>query len=125
MKRTHAELLSIVSKPVARQRLKDERDAIIAEPIDNIQVGDIEDREKIQGAVEYFDSVSKDGVKMWIMADNSISYLTKEQMQSLIPAYILRVDKAFNAYAQASVQLEQTIDEDVIKNTSVRSFYDA
>ena len=120
MKRTQAELLNLITKPEARERLKAEREAIIAEPIDNIQVATIEDREKIQGAVDYFDEIADEsGLKLWIMADNSISYLTKEAMAALTPSYILRVDKAFTAYALAAMALEAATTLEEINSIKV------
>ena len=113
-KRTQAQLLADIEKPNKREQLKTQRDVLIASPINNVQVGRIEDREKIQGAVQYFDTVSsEDGTKLWIMADNSIAHLTKSEMESLIPSYVMRVDAVYNAYAKAVSALESasTLEE--------------
>lgn len=110
----------------ARTRLKSERDTIIDEPINNIQIGRIEDREKIQGAADEFENlILVDGKKPWVMADNTIEHLTKAEMQALTPAYITRVDAVYAAYIQASVLLDNATTKDEIDAISVRSIYEA
>lgn len=102
-------------RELKRQELKEEREARTVAPINNVQVATRQDRERMEGALKSWELLEKnpDGTKNWIMVDNSVQPLTKEQLQAVVDGYTARVDQCFNAYGLAVYQLEQaqTVDE--------------
>lgn len=86
----------------ARTRLKAERDAIIDQPINNVQVASISDRENIQGYLLY---KTEEPIE-WVMADNTFQLLMKSDLQVIQSTYISRKKLAYEAYANACRVLE-------------------
>lgn len=101
------------AKEERRSIFKEKRDEEIALPINNVQVGRLEDRENITGSINRFDELSQDGVIGWIMADNSVSMLTNQNLQDVSNAYSIRKAQVFSKYGLLCAQLEQaqTIDD--------------
>lgn len=108
-------------RELKRQELKAERESRTVAPISNVQVATRQDRERVEGAIKNWDLLEKnpDGTKNWIMADNSVQPLTKEQLQAVVDGYTARVDQCFNAYGSAVYQLEQTQTVDEIMTTQL------
>jgi len=101
-------------RELKRQKFKAIRDAGTSAPINGVQVGRETDRETILGAVRNFDSLTLvDGKKPWIMADNSVQLLTKEQLAELDVLYSIRKDACFVKYTDAvnALQAAQSIEE--------------
>lgn len=96
-------------REMKRQELKAEREARTVAPINNVQVVTRQDRERVEGALKSWELLEKNpyGTKNWIMADNSVQPLTKEQLQAVVDGYAARVDQCFNAYGLAVYHLEQ------------------
>lgn len=93
-------------KEARRQQLKQEREEIAKSPINNVQVGRTEDRERIQGAIDNWVLLTLvNGKKPWVMADNTIALLSKAELEHLIPVYVQREDQCFVAYGEALSQL--------------------
>lgn len=82
---------------VARERLKACRDAIIQSPINNFQVATAEDRENIQGYLQYEVAEPLE----WIMADNTIQLVYLSDLQAVIGLYIQRKLAAYDAFNSA------------------------
>lgn len=98
-----------------RVKFKLLRDKEIAEPINGVQVGRVEDRENIQGAIDRFDTLATDGAIGWIMADNSIKMLTKLQLIDIADGYAIRKAQVFNNYGMLCLTLnEAETVEDII-----------
>lgn len=90
------------AKVSARTRLKTERDEIIDQPINNVQVASISDRENIQGYLLY---ETEEPIE-WVMADNTFQLLMKSDLQVIQNTYIMRKKLAYEAYANACRALE-------------------
>jgi len=99
-------------KEEKRSAFKALRDEEIAEPINGVQVGRLEDRENIEGAISRFETIAPDGVN-WIMVDNSVVVLTKQDLQNVADEYAIRKAQIFNKYGTLSSALDkaETIDE--------------
>ena len=92
-------------KEIALNTIKTKREESIIEPINNIQVSTLQDRENIQGSIEYFDILSQGkGTITWTMNDNTEQYLSLEELQDALDAYIIRKAQAFAEY-QAKKEL--------------------
>jgi hypothetical protein len=111
----------VTSKPLSqaleekRSELKELREKEVAEPINNVQVGRIEARENIQGAIDRFDTLAPSGVIGWVMADNSIGMLTKAQLEQIADGYVIRKAQVFNKYGMLCLALnEAETIEDII-----------
>ena len=96
---------SLVYKPVyeckeiALSTIKTKREESIIEPINNIQVSTLQDRENIQGSIEYFEMLSQGkGTIAWTMTDNTEQDLTLEDLQGALDAYIIRKAQIFAEY---------------------------
>ena len=101
-------------RELKRQELKVLRDEGTASPINGIQVGRSDDRENIKGAIDNWDALLLvEGKKGWVMADNSIQFLTKAELQAIEPLYSVRKDQCFNSYGITTAQLQeaQTVEE--------------
>lgn len=87
-----------VMAEINRQKLKEERDAKIAAPIQGVQVASVEDRENIQGTIRKWETLGNPPAIPWTMADNSVSLLTKDDLIAIEDAYTLRKAQAFQEY---------------------------
>ena len=96
---------SLVYKPVyeckeiALDTIKTKREESTVEPINNIQVATLQDRENMQGSIEYFEIVSQGNSRItWTMNDNREQDLTVEDLKDALDAYIIRKAQIFVEY---------------------------
>ena len=96
---------SLVYKPVyeckeiALNTIKTKREESTVEPINNIQVATLQDRENMQGSIEYFEILSQgNGRITWTMNDNREQDLTVEDLKDALDAYVIRKAQIFVEY---------------------------
>ena len=89
-----------------REKLKQQRDTKISEPINNVQVGRLQDRENIKDAIRKWDTLGNPATTSWIMADNSIEELSKQDLIDIEDAYAIRQRQVFSEYQTLCEQLE-------------------
>ena len=86
-------------KEIALSIIKTKREESIIEPINNIQVATFQDRENIQGSIEYFEMLSQGkGTIAWTMEDNTEQDLSLEDLKGALDYYIIRKAQAFSDY---------------------------
>ena len=86
-------------KEIALSTIKTKREESIIKPINNIQVATLQDKENIQGSIEYFDILSQDkGTITWTMKDNTEQDLSLEDLKGALDAYVIRKAQAFVEY---------------------------
>jgi hypothetical protein len=91
--------------PGARDYYKLMRDITIAAPINGVQVARLEDRENISGTIRKWDALGSPAAIPWIMADNSVALLSKEDLIAIEDAYAQRKAMAFAEYQQRVAEL--------------------
>ncbi len=99
-------------KEIALNTIKTKREETIIESINNIQVSTLQDRENIQGSIEYFDMLSqgKDTIT-WTMADNIEQELSLEDLKGVLDTYIVRKAQAFAEYQTKKQLIENAVTE--------------
>ena len=109
---------SLVYKPVyeckeiALNTIKTKREESICEPINNIQVSTLQDRENIEGSIEYFDMLSQGkGTITWTMDDNTEQDLTVEDLKDALDAYVIRKAQIFAEYQTKKQLIENAVTE--------------
>lgn len=90
-------------KVEVRERLKAERNEIITAPINNFQVATPEDRENIQGYLQF---EVADPIE-WTMADNTFQLVYVSDLQTVLNTYVQRKMLAYEAYANACRALDE------------------
>lgn len=86
-------------KEIALNTIKTKREESIIEPINNIQVSTLQDRENIQGSIEYFELLSQGkGTIAWTMANNIEQDLSLEDLKGALDAYVIRKAQSFAEY---------------------------
>ena len=106
------------AKEEKRESLKKERDSMIAEDINNFQMGRQQDRENIQGAIDKWEILTEGDSRHWIMADNSVKAVTKQELIDVSNAYAIRQNNVFGQYGILCTMLEMATDiEEVIAIT--------
>ena len=86
-------------KEIALNTIKTKREDSIIEPINNIQVFTLQDRENIQGSIDYFEILSQGkGTITWTMDDNTEQDLSLEELKGALDAYVVRKSRAFAEY---------------------------
>ena len=86
-------------KEIALDTIKTKREESTVEPINNIQVATLQDRENMQGSIEYFEILSQgNGRITWTMNDNREQDLTVEDLKDALDAYIIRKAQIFVEY---------------------------
>ena len=107
---------SLVYKPVyeckeiALNAIKTKREENIIEPINNIQVSTLQDRENIQGSIEYFEILSQGkGTITWTMNDNTEQELSLEDLKGALDTYIIRKAQLFIEYQTKKQLIENCI----------------
>ena len=101
-------------KEIALSNIKAKREESIIEPINNIQVSTLQDRENIQGSIEYFEILSQGrGTITWTMNDNTEQDLSLEDLKGVLDAYVIRKAQAFAEYQTKKELIENatTIEE--------------
>jgi hypothetical protein len=94
------------SRDIAINVLKSQRDATINAPLNGFDVSRPEDRENIQGAIDYFDLLSQgQGSMTWTMADNTEKQVTLADLQAAKDGYVLRKAQAFATFQAAKTAL--------------------
>jgi hypothetical protein len=97
-----------------REELKQERDAKIAEPINNVQVGRFEDRENIKDAIRKWEALGNPATITWIMYDNTTAQLSKQDLINIEDAYVGRQLQVFAEYQSLCEQLAVSDDPESI-----------
>ena len=99
-------------KETALSDIKANREQSASEPIDNIQVATLQDRENIQGSIEYFAMLSqgKDTIT-WTMADNTEQELSLQDLQGVLDTYVIRKAQAFAEYQTKKQLIENVVTE--------------
>ena len=86
-------------KEIALNTIKTKREDSIIEPINNIQIFTLQDRENIQGSIDYFEILSQGkGTITWTMDDNTEQDLSLEDLKGALDAYVIRKSRAFTEY---------------------------
>ena len=101
-------------KETALSDIKAKREQSASEPINNIQVATIQDRENIQGSIEYFGMLSQGkGTITWTMANNIEQELSLQELQGVLDAYVVRKAHAFAEYQTKKQLIENctTVEE--------------
>ena len=99
-------------KEIALNAIKTKREESIIEPVNNIQVSTLQDRENIQGSIEYFDMLSQGkGTITWTMADNTEQDLSLEDLKGALDTYIVRKAQAFAEYQTKKQLIENAVTE--------------
>ena len=109
---------SLVYKPVyeckeiALNTIKTKREESTVEPINNIQVATLQDRENMQGSIEYFEILSQgNGRITWTMNDNREQDLTVEDLKYALDAYVIRKAQIFAEYQTKKQLIENAVTE--------------
>ena len=104
-------------KEIALSTIKTKREESIIEPINNIQVSTLQDRENIQGSVEYFDILSQGkGTITWTMNDNTEQDLPLEELKGALDAYIIRKAQSFAEYQTKKQLIENATTAEEIES---------
>ena len=101
-------------KEIALSIIKTKREESIIEPINNIQVSTLQDRENIQGSIEYFEMLSQGKCTItWTMEDNTEQDLSLEDLKGALDAYIIRKAYVFSDYQTKKQLIENatTVEE--------------
>ena len=99
-------------KETALSDIKAKREQSASEPINNVQVATLQDRENIQGSIEYFDILSQGkGTITWTMADNTEQDLSLQDLQGVLGTYVIRKAQAFAEYQTKKQLIENVVTE--------------
>ena len=94
-------------KEIAREKAKAIREETIIAPINNVQVSTLQDRENIQGSIEYFEMLSQGkGTITWTMADNTEQDLSLQELQEVLDSYVVRKAQSFTEYQAKKQAIE-------------------
>ena len=105
-------------KEIALNTIKTKREENIIEPINNIQVSILQDRENIQGSIEYFELLSQGkGTITWTMADNTEQDLSLQDLKGALDAYVIRKAQSFVEYQTKKQLIENATTVEEIEAT--------
>ena len=103
-------------KEIALNTIKTKREESIIEPINNIQVATSQDRENMQGSIEYFELLSQGkGTITWTMNDNTEEDLTVEDLKDVLDAYVIRKAQIFAEYQTKKQLIENATTAEEIE----------
>ena len=103
-------------KEIALGTIKTKREESIIEPINNIQVSTLQDRENIQGSIDYFDILSQGkGVITWTMNDNTEQELSLKDLKDALDDYIIRKAQSFVEYQTKKQLIENATTAEEIE----------
>ena len=105
-------------KEIALNTIKTKREESIIEPINNIQVSTLQDRDNIQGSIEYFELLSQGkGTITWTMDDNTEQDLSLEDLKGALDAYVIRKSRAFAEYQTKKQLIENASTAEEIEES--------
>lgn len=105
-------------KEIALSIIKTKREESIIEPINNIQVSTLQDRDNIQGSIEYFELLSQGkGTITWTMANNIEQDLSLEDLKGALDAYVIRKSRAFAEYQTKKQLIENCTTAEEIEES--------
>ena len=103
-------------KEIALNTIKTKREESIIEPINNIQVTTLQDRENIQGSIEYFEILSQGkGTISWTMNNNMEQDLSLEELKGALDAYVVRKAQSFVEYQTKKQLIEDATTAEEIE----------
>lgn len=103
-------------KEIALEKAKAIREESIIAPINNVQVATSQDRENLQGSIEYFSMLSQGkGIITWTMADNTEQDLTLEELQGVLDGYIIRKAQVFAEYQSKKQAIENCVTSEEVE----------
>ena len=103
-------------KEIALNTIKTKREESIIEPINNIQVATSQDRENMQGSIEYFELLSQGkGTITWTMTDNTEQDLTLEELKGALDVYVIRKAQIFAEYQTKKQLIENATTAEEIE----------
>ena len=103
-------------KEIALNTIKTKREESIIEPINNIQVATLQDRENIQGSIDYFETLSQGkGTIAWTMNDNREQDLSLEDLKGALDAYVIRKSQSFTEYQTKKQLIENATTAEEIE----------
>ena len=100
----------IAARIARRNALKTERDQRTGEPISGVQVATLVDRENVSGTIRNWESLGNPAAIPWILADNSVAPLSKDDLIAIEVAYAQRKAVIFQQYQALCVELEASND---------------
>ena len=107
-------------KEIALNTIKTKREESIIEPINNIQVATLQDRENIQDSIEYFELLSQGkGTITWTMANNMEQDLSLEDLKGALDTYVVRKAQAFAEYQTKKQLIENATTVEEIEELSI------
>ena len=95
-----------------RIELKQIRNEAIDEPINDVQVARVEDRENINGSIELMEANSIPSMN-WVLIDNTVGTLTVSDLETIRDTYVLRKMQTFAKYGELLTVLNNatTVEE--------------
>lgn len=103
-------------KEIALNTIKTKREESICEPINNIQVSTLQDRENIQGSIKKFTTISQGkGVITWTMANNMEQDLSLQELEGVLDAYVIRKAQSFSEYQTKKQLIENAVTAEEIE----------
>ena len=103
-------------KEIALSTIKTKREESIIEPINNIQVSTLQDRENIQGSIEHFELLSQGkGTITWTMSDNTEQDLSLEELKGALDTYVIRKAQSFAEYQTKKQLIENATTAEEIE----------
>lgn len=98
--------------------LKQKREELIFAPLNNFDV-DEKSLNNINEAVSFFEVAYPSGKANWIMADNSIKEVTKQELEALRDSFLTRKLQLFSDYQAKKKTLENATTYEEIKGVSL------
>ena len=102
MKHTELEIAKILARP----KIKKQREYAINSPLNGFDVATPEDRENIQGAIDYYDTLTLGGDLVWTMDNGSEKVVTLEDLKGAKDGYVLRKAQIFADYQNKKAAIE-------------------
>lgn len=95
--------------------LKQQREHLIFSPLDNFDM-DEKSLENIKEAIAHFEKAYPNKKAKWIMGDNSIKEVSKEELEALLESFLVRKLKIFSEYQEKKEAVENATNWETIKN---------
>lgn len=118
------EALQRVVRDVAQEKqahlwdLKQRREELIFAPLNNFDV-DEKSLNNISEAISFFEVAYPNGKANWIMADNSIREVTKQELEALRDSFLTRKLQLFNDYQTKKQTIENATTYEEFKDISL------
>lgn len=104
------------AKTEKQAEIKMQRNKDIYKPYNNVKVSTANQRDDVNGSIEYFETLAPGGTISWTMADGTEQDLTKINLQAIKDGFVIRKAQTMAAWQAKKQQINDATSTEELSN---------